>query len=142
MSTVDGIVASTQSPASSGGVGALSSDEFLKLLFTELSNQDPLQPNDTNALLQQLANIRSIQSDVDMIDRLGEFAGQNELSAGASLIGRLVSGVSEANQRVTGLVQSASRTQDGVVLTIDGGTRVPMASVDRVLEQDSGGAGA
>ncbi|MBK7405774.1 MAG: hypothetical protein IPJ41_14430 [Phycisphaerales bacterium] len=143
MSTVDGISAPTSSASgASSGMSSLSSDEFLKLLFTELSNQDPLQPNDTNAMLQQLANIRSIQSDVDLVDRLGEVAGQNELSSGAGLIGRTVSGLSETNQRVTGIVQSASRTTDGVVLTIDGGTRVPMTSVDRVLTQNATEAGA
>lgn len=132
MSTVAGIGASTQGAV--GGMGSLSSDEFFKLIFTEMSNQDPLKPNDTSALLDQIANIRSIQSDVDLVDRLGELVGQNELSAGAGLIGRLVSGLSESNQRVTGLVDSVSRTEEGVVLNLGGGVRVPMRDVDRVLE--------
>lgn len=145
MSTVAGIGASTQGGATS--VGGLSSDEFFRLIFTELSNQDPLEPNDTNALLEQIANIRSIQSDVDLVDRLGELVGQNELSSGAGLIGRLVSGLSEADERVSGVVHSVSKTDDGVVLNLDGGARVPMSSVDRVLEDpgpedESSGGGA
>jgi flagellar basal-body rod modification protein FlgD len=132
LSTVEGIGAST--PQSVSGIGGLSSDEFLKLIFTELANQDPLEPNDTGALLEQIADIRSIQSDVDLVDRLGALVGQSELSAGAGLIGRIVSGVSEASQRVTGVVHSVSRTDDGVVLNLDGGSRVPMSSVDRVLD--------
>jgi len=136
VSTVEAIGAS--SPRSASGIGGLSSDEFLKLIFTELGNQDPLEPNDTGALLEQIANIRSIQSDVDLADRLGALVGQNELAAGAGLIGRLVSGLSESNQRVTGLVHSASKTETGVVLNLDGGARVPMGSVDRVLEADAG----
>lgn len=139
MSTVAGIGASTQGAV--GGMGSLSSDEFFKLIFTEMSNQDPLKPNDTSALLDQIANIRSIESDVDLVDRLGELVGQNELSAGAGLIGRLVSGLSEGNQRVTGLVNSVSRTAEGVVLNLDAGVRVPMRDVDRVLEGDAGDAG-
>lgn len=141
MSTVTGVGASAPSTASS--VSGLSSDEFFKLIFTELSNQDPLKPNDTNALLQQIANIKSIQSDADLTDRLGELVGQNELSAGAGLIGRLVSGLSESNERVSGMVHSVSKTEDGVVLNLDGGLRVPMSSVDRVLEDPaSGGDGS
>jgi flagellar hook assembly protein FlgD len=132
VSTVSGIGTSTQSAG--GGIGGLSSDEFFKLMFTELSSQDPLKPSDTNALLEQIANIRSIQSDIDLVDRLGELVGQNELSSGAGLIGRLVSGLSESDQRVTGLVNSVSRTEDGVVLNLDGGLRVPMSDVDRVLK--------
>ena len=42
------------------GFGALDSDEFTKLILTELGNQDPLEPNDTKALLEQLSIIRSI----------------------------------------------------------------------------------
>lgn len=138
MSTIAGVGGSAGTGAASGGISGLSSDEFLKLIFTELGNQDPLQPNDTGALLEQIANIRSIQSDVDLVDRLGELVGQNELAAGAGLIGRVVSGRSEANERVTGAVHSVSRTQSGVVLNLDGGSRVPMSAVDRVLEQTPG----
>jgi flagellar basal-body rod modification protein FlgD len=136
VSTIDGIGASTASGSSAAGVSGLSSDEFLKLLFTELSNQDPLEPNDTGALLEQIANIRSIQSDVDLGERLTDLVGHNELSAGSGLIGRMVSGLSEMNQRVTGVVHSVSKTEEGVVLNLQGGTRVPMTSVDRVLADD------
>lgn len=125
-----GTSASTQSSAVSG----LSSDEFFQLIFAELSNQDPLEPNDTNALLEQIANIRSIQSDDDLSKRLTDLVGQNELASGAGLIGKLISGISETSQRVSGVVQSVSKTDDGVVLNLAGGTRVPMASVDQVLQ--------
>lgn len=134
MSTVDSVSASTGSAVAASTVGSLSSDEFLELIFTELSSQDPLDPNDTNALLEQIANIRSIQSDVDLVDRLGELVGQNELSSGASLIGRLVSGISEVDDRVSGVVSSVSKTDDGVVLNLEGGIRVPMDNVDKVFD--------
>ncbi len=132
MNTVEAIGASAKNADS--GISGLSSDEFFKLIFTELSNQDPLDPNDTNALLEQIANIRSIESDVDLVSKLGELVGQNELAAGAGLIGRLISGLSETSERVTGLVNSVSRTEEGVVLNLTGGIRVPMADVDRVLD--------
>lgn len=138
VNTVDAIGSSSTSTQSSGMSG-LTSDEFFKLIFTELSNQDPLEPNDTNALLEQIANIRAIQSDDDLGTRLADLVGQNELSAGAGLIGRLVSGLSEANERVSGTVQSVSKTDEGVVLNLAGGVRVPMDSIDQVLQdQDTG----
>jgi len=137
-----GSSASTQSSAVSG----LSSDEFFQLIFAELSNQDPLEPNDTNALLEQIANIRSIQSDDDLSKRLTDLVGQNELASGAGLIGKLISGISETNQRVSGLVHSVSKTEEGVVLNLAGGTRVSMARVDQVLQDqqddESGDSGA
>ena len=54
----------------SNGFNALSSEDFIKIIFTELANQDPFQPNDSSALLEQLNSIRSIESDTKLIDKL------------------------------------------------------------------------
>lgn len=139
MNAVEAIGASA--PRQGSGMSGLTSDEFFRLIFTELSNQDPMKPNDTSALLEQIANIRSIQADEDLSDRLGAMLGQNDLASGSGLIGRLVSGVSEANERVSGVVHSVSKTEDGVVLNLDGGARVRMDNVDKVLRDEQGGSG-
>ncbi len=143
MSTVGGIGASAFSQTSGSGVGQLSSDAFFKLIFSELTNQDPLKPNDTNALLTQIANIQSIQSDTNLVDNLGKLVGQNELTAGAGLIGSTISGLSDTSQRVSGLVDSVSKGKNGVVLNLADGTRVPMKNVDLVLSggSDTGSGG-
>ena len=52
------------SVGASSGFGALDSEEFLNIMFTELQNQDPFEPNDSSALLEQLNSIRSIESDM------------------------------------------------------------------------------
>ncbi len=121
------------------GFGELSSEEFVKIIFTELANQDPLQPNDSQALLEQLSTIRSIQSDIDMGARLSSLVAQNEMSGAAGLIGRSVRGRSGSGSRVTGVVQSVSKTPDGVVLNLDGGQRVPMSALDEVVAAPTGG---
>lgn len=133
--SVDAIGSTTS--GQSGAMSGLSSDEFFQLIFTELTSQDPLEPNDTNALLEQIANIRSIQSDDDLASRLTDLVGQNELAAGAGLIGRLISGVGETNTRVSGVVESVSRTESGVVLNLAGGTRVSMGNVDQVIQDQA-----
>ncbi|MGQ0628792.1 MAG: flagellar hook capping FlgD N-terminal domain-containing protein, partial [Phycisphaerales bacterium] len=58
----------------------LSSDEFVKIMLTELSNQDPLKPQDSSTLIQQMANILSIQSDVDLSKKLDSLVTQNQLA--------------------------------------------------------------
>lgn len=86
----------------------LTSDEFLEVIFAELANQDPLAPNDTQALLEQISLIRSIESDQSLAGRLEgvteetrqlvesfEFitaglAQLTELSTAGALIGREV----------------------------------------------------
>jgi flagellar basal-body rod modification protein FlgD len=122
------------SGASSGGFSALSSEDFAKIIFTELSKQDPLQPNDTNALLEQISMIRSIEADQNLSDRLGSLVGQNEFSNAATLIGRRIEGLNEINLRVSGVVRSVARTNQGPVLTLTDGSRVAMSRIDGVHE--------
>ena len=39
----------------------ISSNDFLTLLVTEMKNQDPTQPTDPNAYIQQLVGVNSLQ---------------------------------------------------------------------------------
>lgn len=119
--------------AAGDAFSSLSSEEFTKIILTELQNQDPLEPNDTGALLEQLSSIRSIQSDMELGDRLESVVSQNEFAAAAGLIGRRISGLTETGQRVEDDVASVSRTSEGAVLNLVGGKRVPMSGLDRVL---------
>ncbi len=121
--------------AGQSGLGALGSGEFLQIILSELSRQDPLAPSDTSALLDQIATVRSIQSDTDLTDRLGDLVKQNELSAASGLIGGVVGGVSTNNERAVGIVLSVSRTKDGAVLNLDTGQRVNFKQVDEVVDR-------
>ena len=67
--------------------GALGSEEFLKIILTELTSQDPLSPNDTSALLDQISTIRSIESDIALGDRLDAIVTENQLTSAAGMIG-------------------------------------------------------
>jgi len=136
MSTIDSTVPDPTTIAAPGanGFGELTSDEFVKIIFTELQAQDPLEPNDTSQLLEQLSTLRSIQSDVDMMDRLGSIVDQSELAGASSLIGKIISGISEKDERVLDYVVSVSRTEDGAVPTTERGARIPMRQVDEIID--------
>lgn len=133
MDSVSALAGTTQNAPGTSAVSQLGSDEFLDIVLQEIQNQDPLDPNDTSQMLQQLSTIRSIQSDSDMIDQLGELVGQNELASASGLIGKLVSGLNNDNDRVAGLVESVTQGSDGVSLQLDDGTRVPMSRLDAIL---------
>jgi flagellar basal-body rod modification protein FlgD len=121
----------TQQPDAYSG---LKTDEFIKIMFTELSNQDPFKPNDSAAMLQQISSIRQIQSDIDMGAKLESLVSQNQLAGASGLLGKLISGISETNDRVIGLVVSVSKTDEGPVLNLEDGTRVPFANVDELVD--------
>lgn len=126
--------------ASGDAFSNLSSEEFTKIILTELQNQDPLEPNDTGALLEQLSSIRSIQSDLELQTRLETMVAQNELAGASGLIGKRVSGLTESNQRVEDEVVSVSRTDAGAVLNLKGGKKMPMTNLDEILATVAEGA--
>ena len=122
-----------------GGLSNLSSGDFFKLILTELTKQDPLAPNDTNALLQQISAVRSIQSDMDLSQDLGRLVQQNEFAAAATLVGKTVSGVDETFSRVSGEVKSITRTVDGTMLILKTGERIPVGNLDEIGQTPEGG---
>ena len=140
MSAIDAIT-SARPPEGAGGLSSLSSGDFFKLILTELTKQDPLAPNDTNALLQQISAVRSIQSDMDLSSDLRALVNQNEFAAASTLVGKTVSGVDEGFNRVTGEVRSISRTSTGAVLTLKTGERIAIGSLDEIRQTPTSGGG-
>lgn len=132
MATVDALTGSQTNTSGVNSFSGMSSDDFMKIVLSELSKQDPLKPNDTSALIQQISQIRSIQSDVDLSSTLKSLVKDDQFSTAAGLIGTNISGLTDANQRVTGIVTAVSRTDTGAVLTLLSGERVPMSKVDEI----------
>jgi flagellar basal-body rod modification protein FlgD len=112
----------------------LSSEDFTQLIITELTKQDPLQPNDTNALLNQIATIRSIESDTSLSTSLSSLVEQNDFSSAATLIGKNISGVSIDNRRASGTVEAVARTRDGTMVRLTTGEVLSWANVDSVQQ--------
>lgn len=116
------------------GFDALSTDEFVKIIFTELSHQDPFKPNDSSALLQQLSTIRSIESDINLMDRLESLVQQNQLAAGSSMIGKFIGGKTADHDSVAGVVVAVLREGDSINLELDNGWVVPLSNVETILD--------
>ncbi len=110
----------------------LSSEDFLKIMFTELTSQDPTQPQDTSKLLDQVNSLRSIESNVQLMDQINALVGQNKFSSAANLIGKDVQGKNEQLETVQGTVTSVGVEGDQVMLTLDNGERVPFENVEKI----------
>lgn len=73
MTTTAATAATTQSTATSQATSSSASqqlsgnfDEFLQLLTTQLQNQDPLSPLDTNSFTQELVEFSSVEQQITM----------------------------------------------------------------------------
>ncbi|MFN9126685.1 MAG: flagellar hook capping FlgD N-terminal domain-containing protein [bacterium] len=119
----------------------MSSEEFMKIIFTELQQQDPFKPNDSSALLEQLNSIRSIESDIQMGEQLESIVFQNQLASAGNLIGKRVGGLSTENTRVAGTVKSVSRVGDEIGLLLNNNWVIPMENVEYIDQQPAAGPG-
>jgi flagellar basal-body rod modification protein FlgD len=66
--------ASTSS-SDDGGTNDITSNDFLTLLVTEMKNQDPTQPTDPNAYIQQLVEVNSLQQLISINQGLSTIEG-------------------------------------------------------------------
>ena len=113
--------------------GDLGSQDFIKLLVTELQNQDPMQPMDNSKILEQLSQIRAIQSTTKLEDTLGSVALGQSLSTAGGLLGKKIIGKDDNGKDVAGAVASASVVDGKVKLNV-GDTTVGLNNVSLILE--------
>ena len=101
----------------------LSSNEFLDLMMTELTHQDPTNPDssDPTQYLSQLAQLTSVEQETDTAQSTAESATEAAVSQSVGLIGDSVTYVDQkTGDSVTGTVNSVQITSSGPTLTIDG----------------------
>ena len=126
-----------------GGVGGsnrfneLSSEDFMKIIFTELQQQDPFEPNDSSALLEQLNSIRAIESDIELTKNLEDIVFQNQLATAGNMIGKTVEGLTATNDRVVGNVFAVIREGNDVTLQLDSGWEIPANNVQVIVDPAS-----
>jgi flagellar basal-body rod modification protein FlgD len=82
----------------------LGTEGFLKLLINELQNQDPLNPMDNAAMVQQIGEIRQISATDSLTETLGSLSNNQELVTASGLIGQTVTGLATDSTSVTGKV--------------------------------------
>jgi flagellar hook assembly protein FlgD len=90
--------------STTNAVNDIDMDTFLKLMITELQQQDPLNPMDNKDMLNQIAQIRAIGSSDQLTKTLTSvLLGQNITSA-TNLIGADITALADDGQSVIGIV--------------------------------------
>ncbi len=129
-------VGSTGSTGSASGLpnrfSDMSSEDFIRVMFTELQNQDPLNPQDSNAMLDQISNLRNIESQIDLQTSLKQLVAGNQIASAGGMIGKLVKGLNDSNENIDGIVTSVRVSNDRVFLELDSGQTLDMSRVTRI----------
>jgi flagellar basal-body rod modification protein FlgD len=121
-------------PTQTDAYGDLQMEDFIKLMITEMQNQDPLNPMDNTQLLQQMSQMQSINSTTKLTSTLDAvLLGQNLANAGA-LIGKTINGLSADGEDVTGKVDQATLVGNVPYLNV-GDKSVPIKNVRYIMPE-------
>ncbi len=87
--------------------GDMGKDEFLKILITQLSHQDPTQPMQDKEFIAQMAQFSSLEQMTNVSSEISKVAALLAKSQAVSLLGRMVEIVA-GSQVVEGVVDEVS----------------------------------
>ena len=114
-------------------------DDFLKLLVTELKNQDPMSPMDNKDFIAQMASFSSLEqmnnvatSVNDLHDTFASLTQQSLVSQGAALIGKQVTGLDADGKSISGVVDSVNFPLNGPITLQIGSLTLNLNSVTKV----------
>ena len=134
---IDGLITKNQNaaPQASALGSQLGEDAFLKLLTTQLQNQDPLHPMDDTQSVAQLAQFSALQASNELKTAFQTFESNFSVMQSAGLLGKTVSAQStDANgnvSTVTGTVKT--------IAVINGQPQFTLAGKDGKLLVDGNG---
>ena len=136
--TIEDIIASqAESSASTRNTGELGKDDFLKLLITQVQNQDPLNPSTDTEFIAQLAQFSSLEQ-MQNLNRSFSY------STGISLMGKYISAeVDDGSGNVKfvdGRVDTV-RIINGEIYAVVGEDDVPLDKITWVGSENLGAGG-
>ncbi|HEX4266106.1 MAG TPA: flagellar hook capping FlgD N-terminal domain-containing protein [Verrucomicrobiae bacterium] len=97
----------------------LSQQDFLNLLVTQMTAQDPLKPIDNQDMLSQMVQFSTLNANTTMQSALGQMQTGQVFSQATALLGREVK-----------LQVDSSTTAQGVVTGVDTSGSVPQITVN------------
>ncbi|MDE5412962.1 flagellar hook assembly protein FlgD [Alkalihalobacterium chitinilyticum] len=125
------------------GQGALGKDDFLKILITQLQNQDPTNPMDDREFISQMAQFSSLEQMTNMNRTLEKFITSqtdNKLIQNSHLIGKEVQWQREGSlsdrDLETNTVKSVRLRDGDVSVQLDNGNWI---LVDQIKQISSSG---
>ncbi len=106
---------------------------YMKLLITQLQNQNPLEPMDNNDMASQLAQFSQLQQLETMNSSFSDVLSATERNYANSLIGKEISFASEneaGTQEITsGIVEEVINNIDGKTVLVAGNNIITLEDV-------------
>jgi flagellar basal-body rod modification protein FlgD len=101
-------------------VSDLGMDQFLKLLTTQLANQDPLEPMKDTDFIAQMASITSLEQMTKFTNVLEGSLKDQYAVASQAFLGKDVTINNTTGAEVSGRVDAVEKSGDDVKITVNG----------------------
>jgi len=109
----------------------LDKDDFLKILITQLQNQDPTKPMEDKEFIAQMAQFSSLEQMTNMSKEFSKVASVLQLAEAQNMLGRNVE-IVDGESSVTGTVTQVMRGDFPMVMV--NGTFYDLKQVEKVVE--------
>ena len=93
----------------------LGKDDFLKLLITQLQNQDPTEPMENQEFIAQMAQFSSLEQMTNMSTSFAKMASFISSQEAANTLGKTVE-LNVGDTTTTGIVEGATRGENPQIL--------------------------
>jgi flagellar basal-body rod modification protein FlgD len=122
----------SSSSSDSTSVGGLTSDSFLQLLVSQLTNQDPMNPTDSTTYITEESEFSMVQSMNQVSSQMASLYGSQEMQQATDLIGKNISYTDSNGNSASGVVSAASPGTAGAAVVRVGDTQVSLSSISEV----------
>ena len=106
-------------------------DFFMKLLITQLQNQDPMEPMSNSEMIAQMTQLATVEGVNSLNQSFRDVLKLHRLLSGTELLGKQVEYMAGEALR-TGMVDAVSTT-DGTIRLIVDGNEVGLESLRKIL---------
>ena len=107
--------------------------DYMKLLITQLQNQNPLEPLDNNEMASQLAQFSQLQQLESLNSSFADVLSTTQRNYANSLIGKEITFVSEdetgASSITSGIVEEVINNMDGKTVLVVGNNNIALEDV-------------
>lgn len=123
--TVDGVSNNTNAASTAARKTTVDYQSFLKLLVTQMKNQDPTKPMDSTDYVAQLATFSQVEQTVQTNSKLDQLLQFSMLGQADGIIGRTLT---SADEKVSGVVKEILITDAGLTAILEDGTKLAVTS--------------
>jgi flagellar basal-body rod modification protein FlgD len=123
------IAAATGVTSSATSTSSLSMQDFLRVLLTQLTYQDPLKPMDNQQFMAQIAQFTTLQQTQELNTNIQRLLGNQSALQSVGLIGRTVDVTTDAGP-TTGRVTALSLSGASPLLTVETTAGTTLSNID------------